>query len=170
MSCTPPSLNRCRSYALSSRTWSVRSHPARRKACSSQFEPCWRIKARSKLGCAQPEPLPLPMPLPHPIFSRILEAMESQTYDSLPRVPDQWMEIVKAQVAELWPVIKVPRIHGGGGGAGGGGMLPALSKNKWKHPNPNRGLLTCWKAAFAKGYCTRPSETSRLTERGLETM
>ena len=86
-----------------------------------------------------------------PDFSRILEAMESQTYDSLPRVPDQWMEIVKAQVAELWPVIKVPRIHGGGGGAGGGGMLPALSKNKWKHPNPNRGLMTCWKAAAAQG-------------------
>jgi len=39
-----------------------------------------------------------------PDFSRILEAMESQTYDSLPRVPDQWMEIVKAQVVELWPV------------------------------------------------------------------
>jgi len=52
-----------------------------------------------------------------PNFSRILEAMESQTYDSLPRVPDQWMEIVKAQVVELWPVIKVSRIRGGGGGA-----------------------------------------------------
>jgi len=87
-----------------------------------------------------------------PNFSCILEAMESQTYDSLPRVPDQWMEIVKAQIAELWPVVEVPRIRGGGGGAGGGDMLPVLSKNKWKHPNPNRGLLTCWKAAFAKGY------------------
>jgi len=86
-----------------------------------------------------------------PDFSRILEAMEPQTYDSLPRVPDQWMEIVKAQVVELWPVIAVPCIRGGGGGAGGGGMLP-ISKNKWKHPNPNRGLLTRWKAAFAKGY------------------
>jgi len=31
-----------------------------------------------------------------PDFSCILEAMESQTYDSLLRVPDQWMEIVKA--------------------------------------------------------------------------
>jgi len=79
--------------------------------------------------------------------------MESQTYDSLPRVPKKWMEIVKAQVAELWPVIKVPGIRGGGGGAGGVDMLP-ISKNKWKHPNPNRGLLTCWKAAFAKGYKT----------------
>jgi len=88
-----------------------------------------------------------------PHFSCILEAMESQTYDSLPRVPDQWMEIVKAQVVELWPVIEVPRIRGGGGGAGGRGMLP-ISKNKWKHPNPNPGLLTCWKAAFAKGYKT----------------
>jgi len=72
--------------------------------------------------------------------------MESQTYDSLPRVPNQWMENVKAQVAELWPVIEVPCTHGGGG------MLPALSKNKWKHPNPNRGLMTRWKAAFAQGY------------------
>jgi len=67
MSCTPPSLNRCRSYALSSRTWNVFLHPARRKACSSRFEPCWRTKARSKLVCALPEPLPLPMLLPHPI-------------------------------------------------------------------------------------------------------
>jgi len=49
-----------------------------------------------------------------PDFSRILEAMESQTYDSLPRVPDQWMEIVKAQVVELWPVSEVPCIRGGG--------------------------------------------------------
>jgi len=91
-----------------------------------------------------------------PNFFRVLEAMESQTYDSLPRVPDQWMEIVKAQVAELWPVIEVPRIRGGGGGGGasGGGMLPVLSKHKWKHPDPNRGLLTCWKAALAKGYKT----------------
>jgi len=87
-----------------------------------------------------------------PNFSRILEAMESQTYDSLPRVPDQWMEIVKAQVAELWPVIEVPCIRGGRGGAGGGGMLPVLSKNKWKHPNPNHGLMTHWKAAFAHSY------------------
>jgi len=70
-----------------------------------------------------------------PDFSRILEAMESQTYDSLPRVPNQWMEIVKAQVVELWPVIKVPRIRGGGGGAGGGGMLPALAPQSqpWPH-------------------------------------
>jgi len=89
-----------------------------------------------------------------PVFSRILEAMESQTYDSLPRVPDQWMEIVKAQVVELWPVIEVPRIRGGGGGAAGGGMLPALSKNKWKHPNPNCDLMTRWKAAAAQGYKT----------------
>jgi len=74
------------------------------------------------------------------------------------------MEIIKAPVAKLWPVMEVPRIRGGGGGAGGSGMLPALSKNKWKHPNPNRGLLTRWKAAFAKGYKTR------LTGRGLETM
>jgi len=59
-----------------------------------------------------------------PNFSRILKAMESQTYDSPPRVPDQWMEIVKAQVVELWPVIEVPRIRGSGGGAAGGGMLP----------------------------------------------
>jgi len=88
-----------------------------------------------------------------PNFSRILKAMESQTYDSLPKVTDQWMEIVKAQVVELWPVIEVPCIRGGGGGAGGGGM-PPLTKNKWKHPTPNRGLLTCWKAAFAKGYKT----------------
>ena len=88
-----------------------------------------------------------------PDFSRILQAMESQTYDSLPRVPDQWTEIVKAQVVELWPVIEVPRIRGGGRGAGGGDMLP-MPKNKWKHPNPNRGLLTRWKAAFAKGYKT----------------
>jgi len=62
------------------------------------------------------------------------------------------MEIVKAQVVELWPVMEVPRIRGGGGGAGGGGMLPALSKNKWKHPNPNKGLLPPWKAAFSLGY------------------
>jgi len=79
--------------------------------------------------------------------------MESQTYDSLPRVPDQWMDIVKAQVAQLWPVVDVPHIRGGGGGAGGGGMLP-VSKNKWQHPNPNFGLLTRWKTGFAKGYKT----------------
>jgi len=89
-----------------------------------------------------------------PDFSRILEAMESQTYDSLPRVPDQWMDIVKSQVAELWPATEAARIRGGGGGAGGGGMLPTPSKNKWKHPNPNKGLLTRWKAAFGLGYKT----------------
>jgi len=80
--------------------------------------------------------------------------MESQTCDSLPRVPDQWMEIVKAQVAELWPVMEVPHIRGGGGGAGGGVMLPALSKNCFKHPEPNKGLMARWKAAFALRYKT----------------
>jgi len=112
-------------------------------ACQSKVQ-AWLRLARST---------PVTTVVAAPDFSRILETMESQTYDSLPRVPDQWMEIVKAQVAELWPVIEVPCIRGGGGGAGGGGMLP-ISKNKWKHPNPNRGLLTCWKAAFTKGYKT----------------
>jgi len=33
-------------------------------------------------------------------------------------------------------------------------MLPTPSKNKWKHPNPNKGLLARWKAAFSLGYKT----------------
>ena len=82
-----------------------------------------------------------------PDFSCIQEALESQTYDSLPRVPDQWMETVKTQVAELWPVVHAPeaqRIRGGGGGAGGGG-IPGLSPNKVKHQNPDRALMKRWK-------------------------
>jgi len=99
------------------------------------FEPCWRIKAGSKLGCALlARATPTTNAVAAPNFFRILEAME--TYDSLPRVPDQWMEIVKAQVVELWPVIEVSRIRGGGGGAGGGDMLPAPSRTRGSTPIP----------------------------------
>ena len=31
---------------------------------------------------------------------------------------------------------------------------PCSVQEQAKHPNPNRGLLTRWKAAFAKGYKT----------------
>ena len=34
----------------------------------------------------------------------------------------------------------------------GGGMLPAISKNKGKHPNPNQELITCFKSALTMGY------------------
>ena len=68
-----------------------------------------------------------------------------QSYDSLPRVPDFWMDIIKTQLPELYPAAAPERIRGGG--PSDSDSPGAASSNRFVLTNPNRKLMQRWQAS-----------------------
>jgi hypothetical protein len=48
--------------------------------------------------------------VPAPNFEKLIDDLRMQSYDSLPRIPDSWVEVLKVQVPELFLTpVPVPR-------------------------------------------------------------
>jgi hypothetical protein len=53
-------------------------------------------------------------PVTVPDFDRLADDLRMQAYDSLPHVPDTWMEAMEAQLPSLFETAETPRVRGGG--------------------------------------------------------
>jgi len=99
-------------------------------------------------------------------FDRVEEAMRMQSFDSLPRVPDHWMDVLKTQLPDVFQPAPPARIRGGGGdgspagGASGGSSsvvvnnhLDAAVKRRWAASGLTRSsdLKSTW--AGSGEYC-----------------
>jgi len=79
-------------------------------------------------------------------FDKVEDAMRMQSYDSLPRVPDTWMEALKAQLPSVFQP-NTDRLRGGGGSNTRDAATPSTSSNVATNSNPDSGLLARWAAS-----------------------
>jgi hypothetical protein len=76
--------------------------------------------------------------VPAPDFESCADDLRMQSYDSLPRIPDFWMDIIKSQIPELYPQ-PAERIRGGGPTDSSSGS------NQFVLANPDRKLIKRFK-------------------------
>ena len=116
-----------------------------------------------------------------PDFSKLADDLRMQAYDSLPRVPDTWMEALKVQVPSLFDEPEISRIRGGGDTGGqstksktsvvNSKCNPAL-KRRWQKCKDTDGngvdrlidLKTKWNTS---GEYKSPADTSTASHTSL---
>jgi hypothetical protein len=104
-----------------------------------------------------------------PDLSKAYEALLTQSYDGLPRVPDVWMELIKTQNPDLYVTQLPNRIRGGGPGDGdssGGSTPPAGDTNRVENKNPIPSLRKHWEAAKTAGVKLMTDLKPRWTHAG----